>query len=41
MPPLYGIVSDLTGPWLLPFYLISINVVMILMCERLNKKCGA
>ena len=41
MPPLYGIVSSLVGPWLLPFYLITINVVMILMCERLNKLCGA
>ena len=41
MPPLYGIVSDLVGPWLLPFYLIGINVVMVWMCERLNKKCKA
>ena len=41
MPPLYGIVSSLVGPWLLPFYLIAINVLMILMCERLNKKCAA
>ena len=41
MPPLYGILSGLIGPWLLPWYLIGINLVMILMCERLNKKCGA
>ncbi|MBO7251828.1 MAG: MFS transporter, partial [Oscillospiraceae bacterium] len=41
MPPLYGIVSSWIGPWLLPFYLIGINVVMIWMCERLNKKCSA
>ena len=40
MPPLYGILSDFLGPWLLPFYLIAINVVMIGMCERLNRKCG-
>jgi len=41
MPPLYGILSGLIGPWLLPWYLIGINLVMILMCERLNKRCGA
>lgn len=41
MPPLYGVVSDMVGPWLLPFYLIGINVVMVWMCERLNKKCAA
>jgi len=40
MPPLYGILSSLAGPWLLPFYLFVINVVMVLMCERLNKLCG-
>ena len=39
MPPLYGILSELAGPWLLPFYLIAINAVMIWMCEALNRKC--
>lgn len=41
MPPLYGILSDLVGPWLLPFYLIAINGVMLWMCEKLNRKCVA
>ena len=40
MPPLFGIIANHLGAGLLPYYLIAINVVMILMCERLNRKCG-
>lgn len=40
MPPLFGLLANLTGTGLLPFYLMGINLVMIWMCERLNGKCG-
>ena len=39
MPPLFGILANNISVSLLPWYLIIINAVMILMCERLNKKC--
>ena len=41
MPPLFGILANNISVSLLPWYLIIINAVMILMCERLNKKCKA
>ena len=40
MPPLFGIIANHISVSLLPWYLIAINVVMIVMCERLNRKCG-
>ena len=40
MPPLFGILANHISTGLLPWYLVTINVVMILMCERLNRKCG-
>jgi len=39
MPPVFGILANHIGAWLLPFYLIRLNAVMIVMCERLNRKC--
>jgi len=39
MPPVFGILANHIGAWLLPFYLIGLNAVMIVMCERLNRKC--
>ena len=41
MPPLFGILANHISAGLLPWYVGAINVVMILMCERLNKKCAA
>ena len=41
MPPLFGILANHLGAGLLPWYLAAINVGMILMCERLNRKCAA
>lgn len=38
MPPLYGILSGLLGAWLLPVYLLVIQVGMVWMCERLNRQ---
>lgn len=38
MPPLFGLIANHIGAWLLPVYVGVINVVMILMSERLNKK---
>ena len=38
MPPLFGLIANHIGAWLLPVYVGAINVVMILMSERLNKK---
>jgi len=40
MPPLFGILANHISISLFPWYLLIINVVMILMCERLNRKCG-
>ena len=40
MPPLFGIIANHISASLLPYYLVVINLVMILMCERLNRKCG-
>ena len=40
MPPLFGLIANHISAGLLPVYLAGINIVMILMCERLNRKCG-
>ena len=40
MPPLFGIIANYISISLFPWYLLVINVVMILMCEQLNRKCG-
>ena len=41
MPPLFGLIANHISASLLPWYVGSINIVMILMCERLNRKCAA
>lgn len=41
MPPLFGIIANYISASLLPYYLLAINVVMVLMCERLNRKCAS
>lgn len=38
MPPLFGLVAGHISAGLLPWYLAAINVVMIIMCEKLNQK---
>lgn len=38
MPPLFGILANHIGAFLLPGYLAAILAGMILMCEELNKK---
>ena len=37
-PPIFGLIANHISAGLLPVYLAVINVVMILMCERLNRK---
>ncbi len=39
MPPLFGIIANHITAALLPGYLAVILIVMILMCEQVNKKC--
>ena len=39
MPPLFGILANGIGVWLLPWYTGAILVLMVVMCERLNQKC--
>jgi len=39
MPPLFGIIANHISTSLLPYYLLAINVMMVVMCERLNRKC--
>ena len=39
MPPLFGILANHIGVFLLPWYTGLILLVMVLMCERLNRKC--
>ena len=39
MPPLFGILANQIGVFLLPWYTGAILVLMVLMCERLNRKC--
>lgn len=38
IPPLFGLIANHISAGLLPAYLAVINAVMILMCERLNRK---
>ena len=38
MPPLFGLIANHITVSLLPLYLAIITVVMIVMCERLNRK---
>ena len=40
MPPLFGLIANHISASLLPWYVAAINVLMIVMCERLNTKCG-
>ncbi len=40
MPPLFGLIANYISASLLPWYLIGINGIMVLMCERLNRICG-
>ncbi len=39
MPPLFGVIANHITAALLPGYLAVILIVMILMCEQVNKKC--
>ena len=39
MPPLFGILANHIGVFLLPWYTGLILLVMVLLCERLNRKC--
>lgn len=39
MPPLFGLVANHISASLLPWYLAGILILMIVMCERLNKIC--
>ena len=38
MPPVFGLIANYISASLLPWYLGAITVLMILMCEKLNKK---
>lgn len=38
--PLFGILADHVGAWLLPLYLLTILGLMVLMHERLCRVCG-
>ena len=38
MPPLFGLIANHIGAWLMPLYLLSILVLMIAMHERMLKK---
>ena len=40
MPPLFGVLANHIGVFLLPWYTGAILLVMTLMCESLNRKCG-
>jgi len=39
MPPLFGILANHIGVFLLPWYNAAILALMMVMCERLNRKC--
>ena len=41
MPPLFGLIANYISAGLLPLYLGAITALMIIMCERLNRKCCA
>ena len=38
MPPLFGLLSDLVGMWLLPWYLLAILALMVVMYRRMHRK---
>jgi fucose permease len=38
LPPLFGIIANHINAKWLPWYLAAILVVMVIMCEVLNKK---
>lgn len=38
-PPIFGLLANHITPGLLPLYLAVIGALMILMCEKLNRKC--
>ena len=40
MPPLFGVLANHVGVFLLPWYTGAILLVMTLMCEGLNRKCS-
>ena len=40
MPPLFGLLANTIGVFLLPWYTGAILLVMILMCEGMNRKCS-
>ncbi len=40
MPPLFGLIANYITVALLPVYLGAITILMIVMCERLNRKCA-
>ena len=40
MPPLFGILANHIGVFLLPWYTGAILVLMAVMCERLERKCS-
>ena len=40
VPPLFGILAEHIGVFLLPWYTGAILLLMTFMCERLNKKCS-
>ena len=40
MPPLFGLLANHIGVWLLPWYTGAILVLMAYMCEQLNRKCS-
>ena len=40
MPPVFGLIANHISASLLPWYLGAILLVMVAMCERLNRKCG-
>ena len=40
MPPLFGLLANTIGVFLLPWYIGGILLLMAIMCERLNRKCS-
>ena len=40
MPPLFGVLANHIGVFLLPWYTGAILLLMTAMCERLNRKCN-
>ena len=40
MPPLFGILANHIGTWLLPWYVGALLALMAFMCERLERKCS-